>query len=166
MDLIKFFESEKIRIQDRHNKFVMLLHDYFGTFMKNARLEESNNKIDREILLKVKFADREKQLKDEDIFLGPRVEALMVNLNSLKKSWRRLGERFSNVMEIRLVPALLSEVTRLKAADGLADSDAMSVDAFFSSLSKEVNEDRIASYPLVVMLGSALNTIYNSSSPE
>ena len=75
MDLISFFESEKVRIQDRHAKLVMLFHDYLGKFMQNAGLEDNNNLagVNGEVLLKVKYTDREKQLSDEEIYLGPKV---------------------------------------------------------------------------------------------
>ena len=36
MELISFFESQKIRIQDRYSKLVLLLHSFLSKFMKNA----------------------------------------------------------------------------------------------------------------------------------
>jgi hypothetical protein len=42
MELISFFESEKVRIQDRHKKLVSLVHNCFGKFMKNACSEKGS----------------------------------------------------------------------------------------------------------------------------
>ena len=221
MELISFFEAEKVRVRDRHKKLVFLYHDYLGKFMKNAGLEDNNNDLDGEDLLKVKYNQRDKQLDDDEIFLGPKVESLLVelgldrkseeikfwllqvrdfyeeacfkmkkyfstsiksetlkalavlspkswikhDLDTLKRHWRLLGEKFYNVLEGTKVPALLSEVTMLKAERGLVGGDKMTVDKFFSSLSKEIDDDEDPSYPLLSRLGSALSTIYNSSSP-
>ena len=223
MDLISFFESEKVRIQDRHAKLVLLFHDYLSKFMKNAGLENNNNlaKVDGEELLKVKFTKRENQLSDEEIFLGPKVEALFLelgltrkskeikswviqvrgfyeeacykmkkyfstsiksstlkalsilapkswatqDLDFLKKQWRLLGEKFSNVIKLADIPALVTEVTKLKAEGGIAGEAEIAVDKFFSTLNHQVDEDGNACYPLLSKLGSSLSTIYNSSSP-
>ena len=81
MELINFFESEKIRIQDRHRKLVSLLHNLLGKFFENAGCNDSNNNsVEGEDLLKVKFGDRKRQLNDDEIFLGPRVESLLREL--------------------------------------------------------------------------------------
>ena len=221
MELISFFEAEKVRIQDRHKKLVMLFKDYLGKFMKNGGLEDENNNLNGEEVLNLKINQRDKQLEDDDIYLGPKVEALLlemglsrkseelkfwllqvrgfyeealykmkkyfsssirsktlqalsvlspkswttVNLDTLKQKWRVLGEAFPNILEMAEVPALLSEVTVLKGEGGLVNSDQMTVDGFFSSLSKEADDDGNFSYPLLTRLGSALSTIYNSSSP-
>ena len=227
MDLISFFESEKIRIQDRHRKLVLLLHNLLGKFMKNAGLDPNNNKVDEEKMLKVNVGEKKNQLSDDEIFLGPRVEKLLrelgltrqsgvialwivlvrefyeeaifkmkkyfstslksstlkalsvlspkswstLELDVLKKHWRLLGEQFSNVLQISQVPSLLTEVTLFSAVGiqslAVEDNDAeeMSVDEFFSSVDKIVDEDGEASFPILSSLGSALATIYNSSSP-
>ena len=86
MELISFFESEKIRIQDRHVKLVLLLHNLLGKFVKNAGLDPNNNKVDGDEMLKVNVCDRDIQLSDEDIFLGPRVEALLREVGLTRQS--------------------------------------------------------------------------------
>ena len=58
MDLISFFEVEKVRIQDRHMKLVMLFKDYLGKFMKNAGVEDENNNLEDEEVLSVKIKQR------------------------------------------------------------------------------------------------------------
>ena len=55
MELISYFESEKVRIQDGHRKLVLLLHNILGKFMKNAGQEANNNTVVGEELLNVKF---------------------------------------------------------------------------------------------------------------
>ena len=220
MDLISFFESEKVRIQDRHAKLVLLFHDYLGKFMHNAGLEDNNN-IHGEDLLKVKYTDKEKQLGDDDVYLGPKVESLLKglgltrkskeikpwlshvrsyyeealfkmkkyfsasiksktlralsvlspkswtnqSLDFLKRQWRLLGEKFHNVLKVEELPSLLTEVTLLKAERGLDGGEGMTVDTFFSTLNRKVDDDGIQCYPLLTKLGSSLSTIYNSSSP-
>ena len=221
MDMISFFEAEKVRIHERHKKLVVLYKDYLGKFMKNGGSEDENNNVQGEEVLNVKYDQRDKQLDDDDIYLGPKVEALLLemgldrrseeikfwllqvrafyeeaiykmkkyfspsissktlkalsvlspkswttmNLDTLKQNWRVLGETFSNILEVADVPALLSEVTVLKGEGGLFGSDQLTVDGFFSSLSREADDDGNISYPLLTRLGSALSTIYNSSSP-
>ena len=221
MELIFFFEAEKVRIQDRRKKIVLLYHDILGKFVKNAGLEDNNNDVEGEELLNVKFNQKELQLSDSEMYLGPRVEAFLVkmglnrksseitfwllqarefyeeaifkmkkyfstsiirsetlkalevlspsswalqDLDSLKKYWRLLAEKFSNVVEVKQVPALLSEVTLLKAVKVLV-ARPREVDKFFSALSRENDEDEKFSFPLLSKLGIALSTIYNSSSP-
>ena len=224
MELISFFESEKVRIQDRHKKLVTLFNNFYGKFMKNAGCEEGsemNNNSSVEDILKVKYDDRSKQLSDEEIFLGPKVESLLtelglrrtspeiknwflnvrefyqeacykmkkyfkasirsstlkalavlspkawvtLDLDTLKKNWLVLGEKFSNVIDMVELPALLSEVSLLKFEKGLVKCADSTVDVFFSSLSKEMDEDGVIKYPFLCKLGSALSTLYNSSSP-
>ena len=59
MELISFFEAEKVRIQDRRKKLVLLYHDILGKFVKNAGLEDNNNDVEGEELLNVKFNQKE-----------------------------------------------------------------------------------------------------------
>ena len=78
MEMISFFESEKVSIQDRHRKFIYLFQSILGKFMKTAGIESNtNNDGDGEEVLGVKYDDRSKQLSDQEIFLGPRVESLL-----------------------------------------------------------------------------------------
>ena len=86
MDLISFFEVEKVRIQDRHMKVVMLFKDYLRKFMKNAGVEDENNNLEDEEVLSVKIKQREKQLEDDEIILGPKVEALLLEMGMSRKS--------------------------------------------------------------------------------
>ena len=76
MDMISYFESSKIRIQHKQNKLVLLLHDYLAKFVKNAGVE--NNNVSGKALLEASFTDKSKQRSDKSIFLGKKVEALLV----------------------------------------------------------------------------------------
>ena len=79
MELISFFESSKIRIQDQHAKLVLLLYDYLGKFVKNAGLDGNNN-LTGEALLKVKFKDESKQHSNKDLFIGSNVQSFLLKL--------------------------------------------------------------------------------------
>jgi hypothetical protein len=68
-----------------------------------------------------------------------------LDLDTLKKHWLVLGEKFSNVLDMVELPALLSEVCQLKFEKGLVKCADSTVDEFFSSLSKELDEDQISS---------------------
>ena len=61
MDLISFFESNKIRIHAKQGKLVILLHDYLSKYLKQAGLEGNNNPTGEQ-LLKVKYKDTNIQL--------------------------------------------------------------------------------------------------------
>ena len=87
-----------------------------------------------------------------------------MELDVLKKNWRLLGEKFPNIVDVREIPALLTEVILYKATGDIVSAD-MSVDEFFSCLSKKVDEDGEKMFPILTRLGSSLSTIYNSSSP-
>lgn len=76
MDMISYFESSKIRIQHKQNKLILLLHDYLAKFVKNAGVD--NNNVDGKALLQVNFKDKSKQRSDKNIFLGKKVEVLLV----------------------------------------------------------------------------------------
>ena len=219
MDLISFFESSKVRIQDKHGKLVFLLYNYLSKFMKQAGCE--NNNPTGSQLLQAKFEDSSKQHGDKDIFLGSGVESLLrkldlgrdsleikpwllsvrkyyaaalqrmvkyfsasiesstlralsvlaptawssTALDDLKHSWRKLACSFPNIIKVQEIPDLLTEVSNLKLVT-LEDVDQKTeVDIFFRKLSKKVDEDDVQTYPLLVRLGQALSTIYNSSSP-
>jgi hypothetical protein len=88
-----------------------------------------------------------------------------LDLDTLKKHGLVLGEKFSNVLDMVELPALLSEVCQLKFEKGLVKCADSTVDEFFYSLSKELDDDDVIKYPLLSKLGSALSTLYNSSSP-
>ena len=85
MELISFFESQKIRIQDRHSKLVLLLHSYLSKFMKNAGIEDNKSPTGKR-LLKVPYKERNKQLPDKDIHLGKSVEALLLEVGLNRES--------------------------------------------------------------------------------
>ena len=219
MELISYFESSKIRIQHKQDKLVMLLHDYLAKFMKNAGVENNNNPTGRD-LLKVKFKERSRQLSDKDIFLGKKVEDLLVELgltksseelqpwllrvrlyyeeavskmikyfskiinssslhalkvlaptswtstelDDLKKSWRILGEKFSNILKVSDLPDLMTEVATLKFTGVGEVTQDTEVDVFLRRLSQVVDDEGKVCYPLLVRLGYAVATIYNSSS--
>ena len=227
MDLISFFESNKIRIHDKQGKLVILLYDYLSKYLKQAGLEGNNNPTGEQ-LLKVKYKDTNIQLSNKDIYLGSRVETLLrklgisrdsteinpfitkvrcfyiatvekmfkyfsgciksstlralsvlspnswtdADLDHLKKSWRKLAQAFPNIVKVEEIPNLLVEVSSLKMAawgwrevDRDSQNTNMPVDEFFKMLSKMVDDDGAPAYPLLVWVGYALATIYNSSSP-
>ena len=85
------------------------------------------------------------------------------DLDSLKRNWRLLAEKFPNIIATKEVPELLTEVTTLKIERETPTE--LPVDEFFSALNKKVDEDGDPIYPVLIKLGSALSTIYNSSSP-
>ena len=66
-----------------------------------------------------------------------------LDLDTLKKHWLVLGEKFSNVLDMVELPALLSEVCQLKFEKGLVKCADSTVYEFFSSLSKELDEDDV-----------------------
>lgn len=225
MELVDFFESSKVRIQHKHGKLSLLLHDFLSKLMKNAGLEgemSSNNVVAGKDLLKVKFTDRKKQLSNKDLWLGKRVDELLIelklnvsseeiqdwlgkvrhfyevvvrkivqvfspaiksrmlqaaavispsawsttDLDTLKKSWKQLGSRFPNVISVEMLPDLLTEVVALKFVrpeEGMDEEP----DAFLAELSKiKDDDDDSLIYPLLSGLGSAICTLYNSSSAE
>ena len=219
MELISFFESTKIRIQDQHAKLVLLLYDYLGKFVKNAGVDGNNN-ITGEGLLKVKYKDKTKQLPNKDIFLGSKVQAFLLKLginrdspeiqfwlsrvrkyyeaaldkmvkyfagsitsgtlralsvlsptawgdtelDQLKSQWRKLAQAFPNVLKVSEIPDLMSEVTLLKGKGLKAVTSKTRVDEFFKELGEEKYDEDRKCYPLLMKLGQALATIYNSSS--
>ena len=88
-----------------------------------------------------------------------------VDLDSLKKKWRILGQSFGNVLEISDLPDLMTEVAGLKIAGVEGVTKDTEVDQFFKNLSEEKNiADGSMRYPLLVRLGQALSTIYHASS--
>ena len=56
MDMISFFEAEKVRIQERHKKLVVLYKDYLGKFLKNGCSEDENNNVQGEEVLNVEYS--------------------------------------------------------------------------------------------------------------
>ena len=59
---------------------------------------------------------------------------------------------------------LMVEVAALKVQGSTGDPDKMEVDEFFSNLSKVTDDEGNLVFPLLSKLGSALATLYNSSS--
>jgi len=219
MELISYFESQKIRVQDRHSKLVLLLHSFLSKFMKNAGVE-NNETATGVILLKADYRNRTKQLEDKQLFVGGKVESLLaelgllkespeiknwllkvrgfyeeavfkiikyfsksiksktlrslavlaptswsgMELDDLKKCWRVLGQQFSNVIQVSELPDLMVDVAALKVQGSTGDPDKMEVDEFFSNLSKVTDDEGNLVFPLLSKLGSALATLYNSSS--
>ena len=87
-----------------------------------------------------------------------------MELNDLKKCWRVLGQQFSNVIQVSELPGLMVDVAALKVQGSTGDPDKMEVDEFFSNLSKVTDDEGNLVFPLLSKLGSALATLYNSSS--
>jgi len=88
MDMISYFESSQIRIQHKQSKLILLLHDYLAKFIKNAGVE--NNNASGKALLEVNFKDKSKQRSDKSIFLGKKVEAVLVK-HKLSRDSKVLG---------------------------------------------------------------------------
>ena len=224
IQMIDFFESNSVRVQYRFEKLVMLLFDFLSKFAKDAGVT-NNNDPDGKALLKAHYRGVNNQLSNKEIWLGKKVEALLLHLNltreseelqawmmqvrafyeaavdkmikyfgpgiksktlkalsvldpkvwrtksqdHIKKQFRVLGEKFSNVIKILELPDLMTEISKvcylMRSTEGLGGLEEGEADGFISALHGHEDIEGSREFPLLTKLASACCTVYNSSSP-
>jgi hypothetical protein len=85
IQMIDFFESNSVRVQYRYEKLVMLLFDFLSKFAKDAGVT-NNNDPDGKALLKARYRGEKNQLSNKEIWLGKKVEALLLDLSLTRES--------------------------------------------------------------------------------
>jgi hypothetical protein len=91
--IIKFlntFESRKVRIHERHQIIVDFLYGMLAKLLKNAGLGEEDT-VTAETILKVDFKNRSIHQGYRDLYLGPKVEAYLLESGLTRQSSEILG---------------------------------------------------------------------------
>lgn len=96
IDFIDYFESRKIRVQDRFSKMRLLLVEHLGSFLKEGGIPDARN-VNAETLLTVKYTDRELQLSNRNI-VGGAVKKFLEEMK-LKPENEELAPFFDSVRE-------------------------------------------------------------------
>ena len=207
IQMIDFFESNSVRVQHRYEKLVILLFEFLSKFAKNAGVS-NNNDPDGKALLKANYKGVNNQLSNKEIWLGKKVEALLLHLNltreseelqawmlqvrsfyeaamekmikyfgpgiksttlkalcvldpkvwrtksldHVKKQFRILGEKFTNVIAILDLPDLMTEISKVsylmistKGMGGLEEGEAV---GFISALHSHEDIEGSPEFPL------------------
>ena len=86
MKLINHFESEEPNIFSRYDTLLDFTTTFLAKFLKNGGLEEGQDIVTPKTLLNIDVSDRNIQLSNQDLYVGPKVEAFILQLGIAKQS--------------------------------------------------------------------------------
>ena len=86
MKLINHFESEEPNIFSRYKTIIDFTSTFLAKFLKNGGLEEGQDVATPKTLLNIDVLDRRSQLSNQEMFVGPKVEAFIQKLGLSKQS--------------------------------------------------------------------------------
>lgn len=104
IELINFFESGETRIHLMYDKLTSLLVTILSRFVKDSAMstKSTNNNKQTKLekvakLLEVKYKERKNQVNNQELWLGPKVESLLVELGLTRASYEIEGWLTNNV---------------------------------------------------------------------
>ena len=95
VDFIDYFESRKIRIQDRYPKMLQLLTSHFSLFLKDGEIKNGESATASK-LLAVNYKDKSLWLTKQNVFVGSGVKGLLREMR-LKPDCPDLSEFYDSV---------------------------------------------------------------------
>ena len=86
MKMINHFESEDPNIFSRYETLLDFTATFMAKFFKNGGLKEEQDVANPKMLLDIDVSDRSLQLSNQNLYIGPKVEAFILQLGLTKQS--------------------------------------------------------------------------------